>query len=908
MPSFTLNGIPISDEQCIGDSLEIINNAFLGLSGNLTLTNSDLTKITNLVRSLSTTNVTTVTNSAFTLQPVHNNSVILCNNASQVIVSIANNATFDLAHKTTFIQVNGGKVVFGALSGANPFSSLNGNTAMAGRYAVATTRYTGQSKGWIVDGDLKPAIEPVTFLTLIAAPSPGAEDVSNEISITGPIADTLYYYGDTMAGGEASYMDIYVNGFYRTTVDFTRERTAGTNPDGSRREAQTFGYSLAGWAGKGPQATAKFIHEDRIDFQIEGGNPVFRNLTASPSPGSEDATFGGNLSITGRKKDTIYYYADVKRTDMTPTYMDVYVNGFYRTTIDFQRGRVGSQFGYKLEESFGGSQATGTFIDGEALGPGNDAVYFTIPGAIIPSATEVTASTSGTENTDLSVSFVAYSNNYEDTIAMFPWPGQSASPLTADIYVDGVLRTKLDFTADRIGDKFWYRLEGVNGPGYSAQGIFAPPAPGQLVARVDLTVSGAPPLPTPTPGPTSTPAPTPRPSATPFPVPTPVPTPGPVTFQLTAKPSVQGGSDDDLNSISIRSIVLDDSYNDTIYYRPITLANMVPADPMDIYVNGVHRTTVDFPEGRKNTSFEYKLAGTTIRGTGIFNAGRVDVSVAAAPTPTPAPTATPQPTPPPLGSWAWSITAGLSGGQQVEDNYYGSGASAAPINLIGPSQPDETLTLASPYINEVLYGNTLATPNNQLGVMVVYVNGDARGNVQFDKARLGTQFGYKASTGSTIYTGTFTDGDVYLTGGGPTPTAAPTPAPTAAPTPAPTSNGGDGLGSWAWSMTAGLSGGQQVDDNYYGSGAATAPVNLNGAGQPDETLTIVSPYENEVFYGNTLATPNNQLGVMVVYVNGDARANINFDKARLGTQFGYKASTGSTIYTGTYIDGDRYLT
>lgn len=754
MPSFTLNGIPISDEQCIGDSLEIINNAFLGLSSNIGFTNADIASLATVVNKLSTTNVTVATTSAFTLQPVHNNSIIVCKNTSPLIISIANNATFDLAHKTTFIQANVSKVVFGALSGTNPFSVLDGNTAIAGRYGVATARFVGtttmglSTKGWVVDGDLAPAIQPVKFLKLVAAPSPGAEDVPNDIAITGPIADTLFYYPTPNLSATPSFMDVYVNGFYRTTVDFTEDRL-GT----------TFGYSLAGVTGNSPQVTGKFAKQARVDFMIDGGNPVFRNLTASPSPGSEDTTFGGNLSITGQKKDTIYYYADVKRTDMTPTYLDVYVNGFYRTTVDFQRGRLGTQFGYKTEESFGGSQATGTFIDGEMLGSGLDAVYFNIPGALQPTTTELVASTAPGNNSDsLKIRFTAISSSYTDTLAVFPWPGQSAAPVTADIYIDGVYRTTIDYTEDRIGDKFWYRLAGVSGPSYQAEGVFAAQTGGSAV-RIDLSISGAPPLPTATPGPTATPSPTPRPSATPEPTSTPAPTPGPVIYQLTAKPSIQGGSDDDLNAISIRSVILTDDYNDTISYRPLQLANMIPADPMDIYVNGIHRTTIDFPEGRKGTSFEYRLYNSQTIGSGIFNSGRVNIGAVVPPTPTPAPTAPPLPTPPPLGGTIWNITAKTPDG---EGNYFGSGSSTAPENLIGPGQPDETLSITSPYINEVLYGNALATPNYQLGVMLVYVNGEPRANVQFDKARIGTTFYYKKANSSTTYTGTFVDGDRFL--------------------------------------------------------------------------------------------------------------------------------------------------
>jgi hypothetical protein len=186
---------------------------------------------------------------------------------------------------------------------------------------------------------------------------------------------------------------------------------------------------------------------------------------------------------------------------------------------------------------------------------------------------------------------------------------------------------------------------------------------------------------------------------------------------------------------------------------------MIPADPMDIYVNGVHRTTIDFPEGRKGTSFDYRLFQSQTTGSGVFNSGRVDVGAVPPPQPTPAPTQTPAPTPPPLGGQTWNITAATPDG---EGNYFGSGTTTAPVNLIGVGQPDETLSITSPYINEVIYGTTLATPNFQLGVMLVYVGGEPRANVQFDKARLGTSFVYKKAGSSTTYNGTFTDGDVYL--------------------------------------------------------------------------------------------------------------------------------------------------
>jgi len=379
----------------------------------------------------------------------------------------------------------------------------------------------------------------------------------------------------------------------------------------------------------------------------------------------------------------------------------------------------------------------------------------------MPTTTDLVASTApGTNNDDLKIRFTAISSGYTDTLAVFPWPGQSAAPVTADIYVDGVYRTTIDYTEDRIGDKFWYRLAGVSGPSYQAQGTFVAQSGGSAV-RINLSIAGAPPLPTATPEPTATPAPTPRPSATPTPTSTPAPTPGPVVYYLTAVPSVQGGTDDDLNAISIRSIILTNDFNDTISYRPLQLANMIPADPMDIYVNGVHHTTVDFPEGRKGTSFDYKLYNSQTTGSGIFASGRVNVGAVVPPTPTPAPSPTPMPTPPPMGGTTWNITAKTPDG---EGNYFGSGTSTAPENLIGVAQPDETLSITSPFINDLIYGTTMLSTSlaNQLGVMLVYVNGEPRANVQFDKARVGTTFYYKKANDSTTYSGTYVDGERYL--------------------------------------------------------------------------------------------------------------------------------------------------
>ena len=836
MPAFTLNGIPISDEQCIGDSLPIINNAFLSLSSNLTLSDRDLANLTSLVGVLSTVNVTVVATSSFQLRPVHHRSLILCNNPNEMIITVPTTGfTFEIGHQTTFIQVNAGKVVFS--SGLSGFNCLNSNNAIIGRNGVVTTRFTG-SRGWFADGDLKSATEPPQLLSLVAGVGNGGnEDIDNEIGFTGVIEDTMYYYPTpSLTAVEPPQMDVYVNGFYRTTVDFPGDML-GT----------PFGYSVAGYSGTGPQTTTVF-KEGRLDLFLEGGMPVFRNLTAQPSPGSEDVF--ASISITGNKRDTIFYYTSPAKSAIS-TYMDIYVNGFYRTTVDFQEDRLGSQFGYKLEEHFGNaSQVTGTFVD-------EDAVYFNIPGALVPPVIQMVASTTpGTSNEDLNMSITATDPTYTDTFAAFPWPGQSAQTYTADIFVDGVHRTTIDFTKDRVGDKFWYRKAGVGGTTYQAEGTF-PEVPQGTVGVINITIQGAPALPTPTPSPTVRPTATPRP--TPLPSPTPTSTP-PVTqtlFFLTAKPAAQGGTDDDLNSISIRSTIGSSDYNDTISYRALTLQNVIMAEPMEVYINGVHRTTVDFPEGRSNTVFNYKRAGQNETLTGVFASGRVDVVA--------------------LGSDIFNLVA-------------------KPATLGGTDDPANAISIRSTVTNSS-YNDTITYRSLTLASYVmaepmdIYIGGVHRTTVDFPEGRLNTPFTYTRAGDTVVISGTFSSGRRDL----PVPPPAPTPLPTS--TPAPTQS----LGSWTWSVGALTDNGE---GNFTGSGTVDYPLNLTppSAGQPDNGLSITSGFLGDTFYGNNLLASGGEVAprMLIINLNGTARALIEFDSARVGTQFGFKPAGSSTIYTGTY--------
>lgn len=839
MPAFNLNGIPISDEQCIGDSLPIINNAFLSLSSNLTISDGDLSRLTNRVGILSTTNLFVIAASAFELRPVHNRSIVVCNNPSQLNVTIATNAvTFEVGHQTVFVQTNAGKVVFN--SGLSAFNCLNGNTAIAGRNGVVAARFAG-TRGWFVDGDLKSATEPPALLSLVAQPGTGVEDIDNGIAFVGPIEDTLYYYASPgLSATPGGPMDVYVNGFYRTTVDFPEDMLGAY-----------MGYSLAGYIGTTPQTTTKF-KEGRLDLFLEGGNPVFRNLTASLPPGSEDPF--ASISITGSKKDTVFYYTSPAKSAI-PTYMDIYVNGLYRTTIDFQEDRLGTQFGYKVEEHFGNAaQVTGTFVDEQS-------VYFTIPGALIPTAIELIAATGvGNESEELNMRIAALQSAYAgDVIATFPWPGQSAEPRTATIRVDGVDRAIIDYTADREGDKFWYRLAGSSGA-YQAEALF-PVGDNQTI---NLTINGQPALPTPTPSPTTRPTATPR--ATPLPTPTPTSTPQTTQtlFYLTSKPVAQGGSDDDLNAISIRSITVTNEYNDTISYRALSLPSIIMAEPMDIYINGVHRTTVDFPEARLGTSFTYKRFGQNESLVGVFASSRVNLAA--------------------IGSETFTLVAKPAAQGGTDD----------PANAISITSTNALYNDTIRYQSLELTSYIMAEP------MDIYINNIHRTTVDFPEGRTGTPFTYTPLNSSITINGVFTPGrrDLVL----PVVTPVPTPLPTATPQPT------QSLGSFAWSIAALTDNGE---GNFTGSGTVGYPLNLtpSNAGQPDNGLSITSAYQGDILYGNNLVASSGDPApkLMIVYVSGVARSVVEFDSARAGTQFGYKIAGGSTVLTGNFIDGERYL-
>jgi len=863
MPTITLNGIPISDEQCIGDSLEIINSAFQSISANSNLAAGDINRLYSATSVLSTTNVFVVATSACNLLPIHRNGIILLNNTTPT--TITKTGSFEVGHRTVFIQVNTGKCMFQS----SHFNGLDSNTAILGRYGVVTAVYTGSTFGWVIEGDLKSATDPIVLIGLVASAAPGTEDPINGISITGQIADTFYYYPDDTPGiTPAEPMDIYVNGFYRSTVDFQLEKL-GT----------TFGYKLAGHSGTEPQVTSKY-KEGRIDLQIEGGNPVFRSLAATPTPGSED--IANAVSITGKDADVIYYYAMPSPTQMQTT-MHIYVNGFFRTTVDFPKDRVGTQFGYKTSTWVGGAQVNGIFAD--------DAnVYLTIPGVSLPSVTEIVSTTSpGTENGELRVAITATTGSHLDTIAVFPWPGQSISPRVADIKVDGTVRTRIEFTADRIGTKFWYRLAGGTLGTYLAEYTFPNILEGD-VGVIDLGPSGAI-LPTRTPLPTNVPSPTPKPTNTPTPTPPPTPAVTQTLFYLTATPAVNGGTDDDFNAINIRSVILTNAYNDTISYGTITLANSTPADPMDIFVNGVHRTTVDFPEGRTGTAFSYKLVGTNSIVSGVFTSGQVNLTITGGPTPTPYPTGTPWPTNTPFPTQTPGPTATPAPTPGV---FY---LTATP-SIGGGTDDDINLmnfrsVVAGSQYNDTLSYNPIALPNQTAASpMDIYVDGVHHTTLDFPLARVGTSFGYRLVGQFNFITGTFAEGRVDLVTVGPTSTPFPTQTPYPSQTPAPTS---PPLGTptlapqWNWAMVATT----PVEDNFTGENTP-------------EGIQFTAFYQNDVFYGQTGPGTNPTPAIMYVNINGILRGAVFYTKDRDGSPFGYKLSTrNSTTYqvSGIFADG-----
>ena len=880
-----LDGIPISEEQCIGDSLPIINNAFLSLSGNLELSAANLsntidltsssltnsltitsTNLLNLIKSLSAldfdrdTNllsqltgldlaakVQVVNTSAVAISAAHNNTILCLNSNLNTIVSRVSSSPFKAGHKTTFIQTgSASNITFVG------FNSHKSHARLAGRFAVAEATYANDAnipfRGWNLAGNLIP-VAPAGFpFSLTALPSPGAQDSQNQIALTGPRPDVIYYYADPLANIEPGIMNIFVNGYYRSTCEFTVERI------GTR-----FGYRVAGFQPftTGPQATGVFTsnvpadEKTNVYLTIPGfnGEPTYLSLSSTTTPGNFDLK--NDIDITSNlaayNGDTIFYFADPDpegggSTAAAYVFLSATSGGYIvdplapantgvtsegrplsamRHIVTMDEGRIGQLIGFKRAGVVGGPEKTITVPS--FVGPDFDLV-FTVntgprpsptpsrtPGPTVPPPTPtpptptptptptegparvslIANTTPGNDDLIHSISFVSDAAQYNDTIF---YQAQTLNDLELEdpmlVYVNNVFRTTVVFPNDFTGQQFGYTLKG-QGNVPQVYGTFAP-------GRVNLFIAGE--------------------------------------VNLTA--SVPPGQSDLNNGITFISEAA--AYNDTITYSALTLEDLEMEDPMLIYVNGILRTTVTFPNDFTGKQFGYRLKGAQTNRPQVYSnfaPGRVDLTI----------------------SDRIVLSSVITPG--TEDPTHG-------INFIA-----ESGALSGDKL--FYYGVTLQDYEME-DPMIVYVNGTRRSSVTFPNDFSGKQFGYNVNNSSEpqVY-GNFTPGRVDLTiATQPTPVPQPTPTPTPIPP--------------RFTLRASnVNGGNQ--DN----------VNLIGFSSTQSVYNDFISYYGMDYLDMEPAFP------MQITLSGALRTTIDFPNDRDGTEFLYRVSG---ILSGGAIPGTATLT
>lgn len=840
-----LAGIPISEEQCIGDSLDTINNAFLSLSSNLELSSTNLLTLIRqtsgnlytLIQNTSGQRIKYFQNSSttFYLSAEHANNVIFLD--SDVPVDVVRSAQlsgenheYGKGQKTTFVQTGSGTVTFVG------FNAYQFKYSMAGQFTQASVFYAGSAieptnKGWIVTGDLVPVAQPL--LSLQAAPIPGAEDTNNQLSLTGDLRDTIYYFPDPYGNVSYTSMYVYVNDVWRTTCDFTEERL-GTE----------FGYRLINLEPNttGPQISGIFAN-GRVDIEVPGYSTQSTYYTLSSingignygDPGNEDPD--NDISFTANSSsfdgDTIFYLADPDPAGggggQANTKISVSTNGgatyTLRGVVTHEVDRIGQSFGFRRAGTTGGPEIMGEFTNGD---PG---VLFILPNDFRPTATPRTTNlptatpaktphptrtptptptpaptgaaqrvslvadvTPGTEDIIHSISFVAENASYKDTISYFPRVIEDfVMEFPMIIYVNGIRRTAVTFPNDFTGEQFGYKLAGAGTSEIQAYGTFAP-------GRVDLTIDG----------------------------------------QFSLVSTTTPGTENADYGISIVSE--SSSYNgDTFYFYGMELQDYVVEFPMSIFVNGVRRAAVTFPDDFTGKQFGYRLAGTTgaagPRLYGTFAPGNVYLTAQTIP---PTPTVTVGPTPTPTATLALTkLTARATKTGTYDD--------VAKV----------TFTSVSAIYNDLITYTSDPITNYTPLTMTIRLSGVKRTTISFPTSRLGKTFSYKLNPvlddtdpGNAILTFATGLSDLSASAG------------------------------WTWtpyaSSLSAIASPGGVDDN-----------NLIAI-----TRTNVSYNNDRIYYhpdnDPESFTPANY--PMLVYYNGVHRATVDFPEERYGTAFGYSRS------------------
>jgi len=516
-----LQGIPISQEQCIGDSLDTINNSFvaldsrtLELSSNLSLsavslhekitslsagddaftTNLNLTasnlssSLTLTALSLSTSlalsalnlqtailemsgTYTVATQTTFEFNPSHNNTTIVLTGTNNVKISKAASATFKPNHRTTILQLGTGRGYFeDPAFKVSSFQTLS----TGGQYTTCEIRNINVNEvnmPWVVVGQLSASLPPLPELPEIFQFSLKGSYNQNSgegIEIAGVEDDIFYFNSRPMDHSSTEVMTLVVNGRKRLTVAFTSDRLR-----------TYFGYKPKGTA---TISTALFSRGN-VSLTILNASEIVPKTPVETQPGvgelyeysltgdREDALAGKDISLcTVGNGDVLYYNSTVPALSSDRLIaVNVFVNNVWRSTIIAKSNRLGSAFGYKLDQTDAPltSMVHGTFIIDSPYSGSYSNVNLTVanwtPPTTTPFALFSNNLTGPTEETDTLLKSVS-SYGFPDTIYFENRTGSTAVTLlsTMSVAVNGNDRLSVQFSPDRAGLGFQYKMQGYN--------------------------------------------------------------------------------------------------------------------------------------------------------------------------------------------------------------------------------------------------------------------------------------------------------------------------------------------------------------------------------------------------------------------------------------------------------------
>lgn len=504
-------GIPISEEQCIGDSLSIINNSFLNLDTRATelssaidaialetttktnnLTQADIVLTTNLNLSsaflssslsltstnlsLSTSNLQNyvtslsgrtiiVNNTFFVIDETHTNCtvVLTANSGNPISITVKPSTTFSTNHKTIILQLG---TIQGSFAGADFVTNSSHSLYTLGQYTTCTLHKPSLLIPWVITGQLSAAPKPLPNLPEIfqfSLRGPLSEDFDESIEITGVDGDVLYFNSRPLAESTNETMSIKVNGTKRMTVAFTSDRigtyfgyrAAGSNVIVS--ELFSKGEKLLGIADNSITAIQSTTSESTSlipsDFQF--------SLTGD----REDSV--NNVSLfTAGKTDVLYYNKETVTQATTRTIVvNVFVNNAWRSTVVVNSNRIGTSFGYKVQ---GLSEILyGTFTIDSPYSGSYSKIYLTTVGSWTPPTITTIVEKSNVIKGPLSynsTSVIALSSyGFPDSVLVDNRTTTTSTVLsTMMVNINGNDRMAVEFTEDRKTTEFQYKMAGYN--------------------------------------------------------------------------------------------------------------------------------------------------------------------------------------------------------------------------------------------------------------------------------------------------------------------------------------------------------------------------------------------------------------------------------------------------------------